>query len=782
MKKHKRIQRCGQVMLLLMTAHAGLTVADETAPPEGIENSIESMGLTLDPSLIEPGIDWREYLPAQIEEHDVGPFQAYLDQINHQQNINLDELAVLNHDELIELSYLYRNQGTLVLAETEAFRPFLTDEFIQSNQCDTFIPAMFHALASVAETHDVYALKEEINQVLIHGSEDVSQIETDLGADWSLESEPWDAAESTNAVTGADKLPVDGRGLEQVMGDMAPASTTNLAAKGLMPKTPIPDWTKAFISEAEPMGRKVFSQTNCDRFAAQGINTNAWLKYTKHSEFTIHYKFCGEHALSLDRKEFVVTNKQVTDKFYSMPDNTIVRLDECNGYSATCAPMYVQMIAADILYERRIFSGQGYQLPDHWNVYIKEGPQEPRSSAFLNNINLTQPAHHRLGLRDLIFHEYFHAIETVYGSEWSYLENGFATGQWGGRSIGFVPASSWWSQLESMASWASVTLKDRYPLYAIRNRIDDARNHLFKSVYHPLEFGFLAERYAANGNDQPSTCLGCDVIKTYLEILRDDGLWTQSYLALHNFLLQATGQASIQNSLAKFLQDYHLELMFSVMDKKWATTSPNFRFLNRFLASTVVKEWPPRIQSAPHEMNWGFGACNTTDRLTRANASWVNGRLVAGFTCDVKMSPTGAFYFKIPLQNGQLPDQIMIGGVGVKVHPDDVNADFPATAQANFRTLPGELINGQLRIFAVPTELSPMDSKDFADNTALSLYGNMANQKSYVINTANHPNMNHVYLAVDYPFMSYEWWRALAGQDPQRENFMARVIVVGYWN
>ena len=805
----------GKIFILLISTWVASSLAEETESLDDLAESLHDIGMSLDSQLIEQGLDLREHEEIVLNDNEIPGYQSYIDQLHQNNPVDDDSGFIMpNQDKLLELASLYRNQGTSALAESEVFKPLLTEEFMNSNFCDTYIPAMFRSMAGKIDFNNELGLIEKINNIMTHGLEDVNQIDEFLGADWALDSEPWDESqlikdatdspistmikseknagikplgnvtdkEITSTTFNSVPLPPTPAPLPSGPTPSPPGSTPLPSAPVPLPSAPIPDWTKAFIGEENPSGRKIFSQTNCDRFASRGMNTGAWLKYEKHSEFTIRYKFCGEHALSLDRKEFVVTNKQATDKFYSMPDNTVVRLDECSEYTSNCAPMYVQMIAADILYERRIFDSEGYQLPGHWNVYIKEGRNEPRSSAFLNNINLTSPARARGGLRRLVFHEYFHAIQTMYGSEWAYLDNGFSTSQWGGRPLGFGKDSSWWSQLESLASWASMALKDRYPIYANENIIDDARNHLFKSVYHPLEYGFLAERYTSNGNTRPSLCLGCDTTKRYLETLRDDNLWNDSFPAIHNLLLKVTGRQVFHHSIAKFLQDYHLELLFSIMDRKWATSSPNFRFLNRRLPSTVIKSWPPRMQTVPNKMQAGFGECSNPDPLARVHANRVGSQYITGFTCDVKMSPTGAIYLNLPIDNNKLPDKIMIGGVGIKLHHDDIKRNFPRFGDKNFRTRPGELINGNLRVFAVPAKLTPKDTKQFSKTKALSLYVNPATKRNYTITTNNLSGMNHLYLVIDYPYMSYQWWRALSGRDPQKNNFMARVAVVAYWN
>lgn len=798
-------KKMNTVTMLLLFSISQIN-AQQDASIDDLEQTLINMGSSLDLDNIPEAENFHDNEILPLHDEDEYLYHNYLESTQEWNDGQINpHIEIPSTDELIGIAEHFHDEGISALSHYPLFQSSTQNTDSIPHQCNTYVPELLFSLAKFQDPDDAQNVSEQLINVFSQPAHQGFTMENILGEDWQIDAEfegnTDEFIESDEEFYFLDNWIDDTffvyqeqQETEDEPYEEAPVFYHHLS-------------NTMVIKKAKPRNRLNstidFLNRACNKLADEGVDPNAWMTYEKHDEFTIHYRLCGNHGISSDLYERII------NKVYLMPNWSVVKLERCKKFSKTCAPMYVQMIAADILYERKTFKKAGYKVPGHWNVEISSNDPSKGASAFLGTIKLNGAAESSRGLRNLVFHEYFHAIETMYGSEWEYLFNGNLFGS----RPSFERNTQWWSQLESLADWAPHALSygdnpwpDYYDShferrYAYSNAVRDARNHLFESSYHPLEYGYLAERYSRNGNDKTSSCLGCDSIKQYLEIL--DGqpygarLWKHSYLALYTFIemmktgIRPTTGYEIGSLFAfnQFSQDYHLDLLFSRMNRKWVTTSGDFRFFNRFAPKTStlwpeLTNWPPALQKVPTSMKSLFGQCtNKSKPLKRSHAQAVGAKFIHGFTCDMKMSPTGAIFLEVPLENNKLPDKIMVTGVGVKLHNDDINAYRPPEGEPNYRIRPGELINGNLRIFSVPTELTAPNTLDFNETKALSLYGNMATNNAYTISLKNnHPSSNHLYLIIDYPFLSREWLRAPNGNYPQRENFMARIGIVGSWD
>ena len=769
------------VFLLLISLIPVQSYAQENDPPLSFEEALMEIDIPIDATLAPVGTDLRDYQDPEPTEEEMLAYQGFIENfINGNENQTDIEIDLPNANELLDYARMYRNEGSQALIETALFNPFLSSDAISDTVCETFIPAIFLTAARKIEPDS--GLDAQVLNILTERNQDEAAIEELLGAEWSIEV-PQDYVDPDDLVGGeAINLELEDNSL--FFDDMS-QQISLMEEDGTLPddiSTPAgqssnPLVIKKPIAARRNLGNHNYLDLACDKMTQNGQNNKAWFKYNLHTEFTIHYQLCGDNSITAD------VHENFSNTVYLMPNWSVVKLTKCTEFNSKCAPMHIQMIAADVLYQRRVFGREGYKLPGHWNITIASDDPDKGSYALFGVIELNGPALTSLGLRRLVFHEYFHAIQTKYGSEGAWLGNGEITG----RRADFRKNSMWWAQLESLASWASFSIglgDNPYPTY-IENRvggtISDARNHLFESSYHPLEYAYIAERFSLKGNKKPSSCLGCDTIKEYLNIL-ENGYWQKS-LAAVNFLLVAHAGRQVYNQLGNFIRDYHLDLLFSRMDRKWGTKSGDFRFLNSQAPVTntlwpTLEAWPPQIQTVPHLMKSNVGLCSDKSLFQRGNATQVDGKYIQGFTCSAKMSPSGAIYLDIPVDVTNLPDKIMLAAVGVKVHPEDVNKSF-----APFKILPGELINGKLRVFSIPAELLPETTLQFDKTKPLGLYVNKFSSRNYTIDLkSKHSDANHLYLVIDYPSLDSSWINQGASLPAEVDNFMARIIVVGYWN
>jgi hypothetical protein len=785
--------------ILLLVALASKLSAQEDMIYE-LENTLLDMGAQLDFESVPQAQDFREAELVPLQQQDIYLYQQYIQSTQEwQESLPSNTLEIPTVDEILDIATRYQSEGIDAVIEYPIFQSNQPNSLSTQHQCTTYVPEMLFSISKFLDPENTLNLQEQLIYVFSQPVQEGSTIESILGEDWQVEA----------AFEGNEEEYVEGEASFYFLQNWIEDSLMTYQqqdnddepyeeAPVLFSHLPNP----MVIKEAKPRDRTNstidFLNVACRKLEDDGVNADAWMTYEKHSEFTIHYRLCGNNGVSSDLYERVI------NKVYLMPNWSVVDLDRCASFSKTCAPMHVQMIAENIMYERKVFQQAGFRLPGHWNINIDSNNPQKGASAFLGNISLNGPAQSSRGLRNLTFHEYFHAIETMYGSELDFLFNGNLFGS----LPSFERNTSWWSQLESLADWAIYALSfgdNPWPTYYNAtldgpNPINDARSHLFESSYHPLEYGYLAERFSTNGNTKISSCQGCDSIKLYLEILNGEPygakLWQQSYIALHSFLeMMKTGirpttgyEIGSLFSFNRFSQDLHLDLLFSAMNRKWATTSGDFRFFNRMAPKTSslwpeLTSWPPAMQTIPTSMQALFGHCSNNNSMNRNNAQRVDSKFIYGFSCDMKISPTGAIYLDIPLDSNNLPDKIMITGIGVKLQDDEINAYRPQAGELNYRTKAGEFINGNLRVFTVPTEINSANTFDYNKIKALSLYGNMARDKSYTISLKNqHPTSNHLYLLIDYPFLSPEWLKAPNGNRPQRDNFMARIAVAASWD
>ncbi len=804
----------GLTITLVCTAPVS---AQELVSGQALEQLLSELQMPLNPDDSPEPLDSSEYDPEEVWLENDPDQQAYLERLDNEQGAHTEPRDLPSVDEIREFARIYHEEGELALAQTPYFATILTDEVLAAPDCGTFIPIIILSIAGQLDLDGSLGLQEEVAAILTYSDDVGTTLAEKFGEDWHVEMpegaffdpllqqdpeqegaypEQEEEAFPINTPPGGDQSETI------IRSDVPPGP---VPADPSLNQTIVLDPSKTWtVSIAKPRsggpkkrGTNSMFDAICKKRAASGVaNVEYWLEqlwasYTVHSEFTIRYQLCGTNGISEDEVEWW------PNKEYLMPDGTKVPLKKCKYLSKSCAPQHIQMIAQNILYERKILGQAGFKLPGHWMIHVHGGNiyNRARSSAFLGNITLHGPAHYFRGLRNVTFHEYFHAVETEYGSEANYVGNGLKTGEFAGQVHGFTRSTIWWSQLESLASWAERALggDGKYPTYtslkqkSAVKRVEDARTHLFWSVYHPLEYGYMGERFAALGNRAPSNCLGCDGIKQYMNILDKSGFtWVQ----------QSTSGATVfflSNKLKfkwrTFYRDFHMDLLFSGMDRKLGVRSGNFRFLNRKAPLDQIKPWPPAMQTIPVKINRDLGKCSSSKPLYRRNAGQVGSRYVHVFTCDAKMSPEGALYFSIPLEKGKVPDDVIIRAVGIKLNPADMTINT-----SGYRTLPGQRINGNLQVHLVPTEVAagtPVDSAsglplDFRTNKTLSAF---ENREAYdkVTLTGFRPaytSATHLSVVVRYPYAFGEWWRVLSNQRKvrQTDNFVVRLVVAGYWD
>ncbi len=725
-------------------------------------------------------------------------FQSLMKKFDYTKEVNF---PLPSASDLIEYAQIYSQQGLDGLVDIEPFSEIKRLNLEAPFECDTIVHKYFYDLARLIQPDDYVSLSNEIENILNNYFLENKVVDTQ-GEDWQIENPFFYQADAV--------LPPEDENVGYIIEylDYLQEAQFNLPyddidsfipVDGPFPiDDPIPA-NAVFIKKPkhnklnagfDPSAyRRVFSASDCQNLENQGKDSEATFSYTRYSEITVNYKLCGEDSVYADYYE------SSKNKYYVMPDWTVFKIHDCITYNSNCAPMYIQMIAADILYQRKIFARAGYKIPGHRSVNVRGYNNGIYGSSMLGTINLYAPTAHLKPLRELVWHEYFHTIQTQYGSEWQYFFNGEITGSQPGLQF----HSGWWSQLESLADWSigAISLADNpYPSYiSVMKRmllnVSDSRNHLFNAVYHPLEYGYIAERYSAKPN-KISACLGCDTIKKYLTVLQVNDTWKNSWYAMSILLNGLENNSNPFNKLtiARFITDFHLDLLFSRMKNKWAVHSGNFRFLNR--SATAGKEgetffpplieWPPAIEKIPNKLTERhFGTCDgDTQMVKRSHAKKVGNKYIQGFNCNIKMAPTGAIYLDLPLDQANLPDRIMLRGIGVQLLNSD--ARFPPKELDNFKIKPGEFIDGNLRVFSLTAKLTPKDTLEYENTYPKHLYRNRAVYSSYVIEVKSRtPDINHLFLAVDYPIFTPEWVKTFT-HAPDARPFMARVVVVAYWD